>query len=400
MTLPKLIVCVGLLSLPCALKASTEPTPTQTEWVIVLEDPRPARLQGWQRGEYSGAGDYAQALELKRFGQRVARKHNFHVRDEWFIESLGVYCLVATFSQDNEQDALSRLRQDKQLKWVQASNTFKLLQSSISNSSETPRFDAPELGLPASIDGAGIEVAVVDSAIDDSHSSLVKRVIDKRDFVAEDEKRTSGEAHGTGMASIIAANRESVAGVTGIAPAARIKAFRGCWETINKTTTVSQNCDTLSLARALDAVAIKGANILNLSLSGPRDQLLDRLITRIVARDTWVVTAYDPARELDARFPTIRPGVLMVKADSHQTQHTVFAAPSVKIVAAPGNRANLMQGHSVATAYTTGVLALCAQLEGQLNKSICGDLMFKLNAENTPTDLRELVGVLEQQNLE
>jgi len=52
------------------------------EWVVVLSDPRPARLQGWS-GEGYSSSDYNGALELKRIGLKFAKKNGLKLKQEW-----------------------------------------------------------------------------------------------------------------------------------------------------------------------------------------------------------------------------------------------------------------------------------------------------------------------------
>ena len=104
-------------------------------------------------------------------------------------------------------------------------------------------------------------------------------------------------------------------------------------------------------------------DILNLSLSGPKDLLLDRLIQRIIDQGTIVVTAFDPTRPAINRFPSQRDGVLIVRAQDLDNQHTeFFTAPGARVVLSPGNKYDFMHGHSVASAYTSGLLALRKQV--------------------------------------
>ncbi len=370
----------------------------ETEWVVVLDDPRPARLQGWQRSQYSGGTHYSSALELKRAGKRIASKYDLEVRADWFIESLNVYCLIALFRAD-EHATLQTIRDDKNVKWVQLSNDFELMQASNSEQIASSLLSPPELRLPPSINGKGVVIALVDSAIDDKHTDIKHAVEKNADFVVEKDKESDGEAHGTAIAGVIVADQQSELGVTGVASGAKLKSFRGCWETLNDSQKAANpNCSTLSLARALDAVAASQADILNLSLSGPKDPLLDMLISKIIANGTQVVTAFDPNRLANNRFPSAALGVLTVKATSLESEFSdTFLAPGTKVVAAPSQRADFMQGHSIASAYTTGVLALCRQLERQLNKQICDPQMLDQLQQNNIKNLDDLVSILQQE---
>jgi len=340
----------------------------EQEWVLVFDDPRPARSQGWVRSNYGkSGGDYRNALELERFGKKVASKYDMQLRDQWFIPSLGVYCLVVSFNGD-QSETISKLKKDKTVQSLQPSNEFELLnerrQPPIEESEEPstrvdgelPRLDEK---LPTLADGEGVVIAIVDSAVDSSHQDLAGSISDGGDFVVAGRDNNRGESHGTAIAGVMMTKRHTKLGVAGISPAATLQAYRGCWESAEQTKT---NCNTLSLARALDAVVSSDADILNLSLSGPKDALLDRILQQIIDRGTMVVAAFDPARANSERFPTQRDGVLIVRARGLDNRHSgVFTAPGARVVPRPGNRYDFMHGHSVASAYTSGLLALLKQ---------------------------------------
>lgn len=335
------------------------------EWVVVLDDPRPKRLQGWQRTGYRGGSNYRGAVELKRFGGRLAKDYNLSLKDQWLIESMGVYCLIVTFN-DDQNKTIEALEKLDDVQWVQPSNQFKLLSAS-SNSVVEPVSDliseTQRSVIPSSMTGKGVTIAIIDSAVDRTHPDLVAAIESSEDFVVaggepiSDDQLFNGEAHGTAIAGVMVA-QDSKLGITGVAPQAKLLAYRGCWENAEGNT----NCNTLSLARALDAVARSGADILNLSLSGPKDFLLDQLISRVIDNGTVVVAAFDPERVGQARFPSEKEGVLIVRAEMLDSQYdSVFTAPGARVVASPGNRYDFLKGHSIATAYTSGVLALRKQ---------------------------------------
>jgi len=378
-----------------ALQIDTDTLQTNAEWVVVLENPRPERLQGWQRDEYTSGGSYSGALDLKRAGRRIANLHDLVIKAEWFIESLNVYCLIASFNQ-SEQKTLDSLRKSKSVKWVQASNNFESTKTSKQDKDIGALFNPPELRLPKSVNGAGAVVALIDSAVDVNHPDIKQGVIENIDFVNRKNVSLGGEPHGTAIASIIVAGPESDMGIIGIAPGAKLKAYRGCWETDDDIVANGANCNTLTLARALDAVAKSDADILNLSLSGPKDRLLDELIVEILSQGTKVVAAFDPNRPAESRFPSVSS--MIVKSDSlNQKNDNTISAPGSKVVAAPGKRADFIQGHSVAAAYASGVLALCVQIEEKLQREICTPKMLEQLLGNSTNDLQDLITVLEHE---
>jgi len=376
---PILALLVGNISLSFAS--------TPEEWVVVLEDPRPARLQGWQASGYTQSGNYAGSLELKRLGNRFAKRYGLELKQQWFIESLSVYCLIVEIKQ-NPEETLARLNRDDKVKWVQTSNNFTPLQdktskravdeaNNLSTHANKEEIDRPKiesessqesqkagprstlLNLPKWVDGSGVEIAIVDSAVDKQHMDLQSAVRSSVDFVlAGGEQNLIGESHGTAIAGVLVAQPRGQIGIAGIAPAASLSAFRGCWQEHDGNT----KCNTLSLARALDAVSKSKPTLLNLSLSGPKDRLLDNLIEKIIENHTIVVAAFDPQRPNSQRFPTRRNGVLIVRAETmDQEYQNEFTAPGGRLVTSPGNRYDYVSGHSIATAYTSGVLALLAQ---------------------------------------
>ena len=337
------------------------------EWVVVLKDPRPARLQGWQSSKYRSGANYSSGLELKRIGNRFAKNHGLKLKQEWYIDSLSVYCLIVEFTQDTSV-TLSKLEKNKLVEWVQKSNDFELLGTSKEQKKlETASFlnEKKSNALPFNYDGSGTVIAIIDSRTDMQHQDLVHAVKSVTDFVTtkpESTNVTQAEIHGTAIAGVLIAQPNDQYGITGIAPAAELFAFRGCWE---ESATVT-NCNTLSLARALDAVIKLSPDILNLSLSGPNDPLLNKLISRIVKNKTVVVAAFDPKRTNAERFPVPQKGVLIVRAQSIDTQYeSAFTAPGAQIVTTPNNNYTYLTGHSIASAHTSGLLALLTQARNQ-----------------------------------
>lgn len=371
------LCCLLLSPLLTFAKVGSE---VEQEWVIVFNDPRPARLQGWSNSGYnSKSSGYQSSLELKRFGRKIASQYDMQLKDEWLIQSLGVYCLVVRFNQDQDS-TMSKLKQNKRIQWIQLSNGFELLSDEQALNSQpkdgvSKRVSFAAYNLPETLNGEGVVIAIVDSSVDRSHPDLVKSINRNDDFVVSGTNVSLGEAHGTAIAGVMVSQPSSKFGVRGVSPAAKIEAYRGCWENRGGST----QCNTLSLARALDAVASSDVDILNLSLTGPSDQLLDRLLDKIIAKKVMVVAAFDPSRPNTKRFPRPREGVLIVRASNlDQIYDDIFTAPGSRVVASPGNRYDFMSGHSVAAAYTSGVLALCKQAQQNQMKV---DELLRINGD-------------------
>src|SRR5690606_6040813 len=128
-------------------------------------------------------------------------------------------------------------------------------------------------------------------------------------------------------------------------------------------------CNTYTLARALDHAIVSGARILNLSLAGPEDPLLTRLLQRAEADGILVVAAADEGPELS--YPAALPTVLAVRAlapePSRKRAEREVAAPGAEVLTtAPGGRFDFFTGSSFAAAHASGVAALVLEREPQL----------------------------------
>lgn len=186
------------------------------------------------------------------------------------------------------------------------------------------------------------------------HPDLAGQVTSNRDFVVG--RPTQAEAHGTGVAGIVAAKANNGVGIAGIAPNARLLGLRACWQ---RTAGGESVCNSLSLAKALHYAIERRADVINLSLTGPDDPLLARLIDVGMKRGTMIVASVDGS-SASGGFPASRRGVVAVS--------DIERAPApVGVVSAPGRdipttqaggRWNLVNGSSFAAAHVSGLLAL------------------------------------------
>jgi subtilisin family serine protease len=187
-----------------------------------------------------------------------------------------------------------------------------------------------------------------------------------QNFVAG--RSSTPEDHGTGVAGIIAARADNGLGIAGVAPQARLMGLRACWQerpkpgaagTFGSAPTI---CDSLSLARALDFAIDHKAQIINMSLSGPPDLLLSKLLDVAIAQDAAVVAAYDRGLP-EGGFPASHKGVVAVVDESSDPPIPgVFSAPGRDVpTTEPGNQWFLVNGSSYAAAHVSGLLALLRQ---------------------------------------
>jgi subtilisin family serine protease len=143
-------------------------------------------------------------------------------------------------------------------------------------------------------------------------------------------------------------------------------ALRSCWQQPAAET----SCTTLSLALALSAAIERGAQVINLSLGGPSDRLVRRLIDAALARRIAVVAAVDRTAA-GGGFPAGIEGVVAA------TDEAAPSAPPGTLVApgrdvpttVPQSRWATVSGASYAAAHVSGLLALIRELQARSGRS-------------------------------
>ena len=205
--------------------------------------------------------------------------------------------------------------------------------------------------------GRGVTVAVIDSGIAASHADLRGQISESRDFVADDNaRRAIPETHGTEVAGLIAARAGNALGIAGVAPDAKLLALRACWQVNGNG---RAQCNTFTLAKALQFAIDSRAQVINLSLGGPRDALLARLVDVALARGATVVAAVDPHAP-DGGFPASHAGVIAVAGDtSRALPFRAFLAPADALPTTTVDGGwGLVGGTSFAAAQVSGLVAL------------------------------------------
>jgi subtilisin family serine protease len=213
--------------------------------------------------------------------------------------------------------------------------------------------------------GRRVRVAVIDSMVERTHPDLAGQVAISENFVQG--QSDAPEQHGTGVAGVIAARADNGVGIAGVAPGARLMALRACWQEPAAAQRPTQTiCDSLALAKALQFAVGHDAQVINLSLSGPQDILLGKLLDLALVRGTAVVSAYD--RDLPrGGFPASHPGVVaVVDGGSGPPITGVLSAPGRDVpTTQPGGRWYFVNGASYAAAHVSGLFALLRERSAQ-----------------------------------
>jgi subtilisin family serine protease len=338
---------------------------TGRQVLVMLRLPAP-HLQP-RSGYAGGYGDAAGRAARRRIALRLAREHGLALVDDWPMPMLGVDCFIlqapAGRSVADEARALSR---DPAVEWAEPSSLYHA-QSALKEAARAedplyrtqPAASAWRLeALHQIATGRNVRVAVIDSRIQQDHPDLSGQVQTSRNFVPD--RSLAAEVHGTGVAGVIAAKAHNGLGIEGVAPDARLLALRACWQTAaGPGAPAATLCDSVSLAKALSFAIDRRAEVINLSLSGPPDPLLGKLIDLARDRGATVVAAFDP-KAPSGGFPASHAGVVAVTDETLAAPPAgVYSAPGRDIpTTQPGGRWFLVSGSSYAAAHVSGLFAL------------------------------------------
>ena len=363
------VACLLACSVPAAAQTTEESAAVaaaERQILVFLRMPPQHFRPGAEYGAgYGGEGRNARL----RIARGLAQKYGVALVDGWPIDLLGVDCFVMTAPAGVSADEVAaRVSRDPSVSWAEPMHVYSgRAAADVAHNDPLYRVQPTATGwrlaeLHKVSTGRKVRVAVIDSMVEKTHPDLVGQVEASENFVTG--RPTAPEQHGTSVAGIIAARSDNGVGIAGVAPDARLIALRACWQA--KTTTL---CDTLSLARALDAAIARRAQIINMSLSGPPDVLLGKLIDVAVARGIIVVGAFDRDRPRGG-FPASHAGVVAVVDEGGGRLANVVSAPG-RDVPAPqtGGRWFLVSGSSYAAAQVSGLFALLREREPALRTS-------------------------------
>ncbi|SCE89104.1 type VII secretion-associated serine protease mycosin [Micromonospora haikouensis] len=234
--------------------------------------------------------------------------------------------------------------------------------------------------LAALASGAGVTVGVIDSGVDRRHPQLAGRVTAGADFL-DPGGDGSGDCagHGTGVASIIAAEPRAGVAFQGLAPGARILPVRVSEQQVVEGRESGRTVSAADFARAIRWAVDHGADVVNLSVVLYTDNPAVRAaVGYAVARDVVVVAAAGNLHDSgDPRpYPAAYDGVLGVgaigadgrRADFSQTGPYVdLVAPGGEVLmAAPGQGHRRAEGTSYAAPFVAATAALVRQYRPEL----------------------------------
>ena len=365
-----LIVAILLAGAACSgfdppkVANPAEGTSTERQILVMLKE-SPARHYRPGSFPQPSYGSGPAPMTQLRTAQQLAREYGFQLLSDWAMPSLGVRCFLGEVPAGQAPRAIaSRLAADSRVESAQPVQVFRSLGHNdayydLQTSAKILKLD--ELHQVAT--GKHVTVAQIDTGVDLNHPDLDGQLSDAENFV--DGSRFKVESHGTGIAGIIVAKADNKIGIVGVAPGATLTPLRACWEPEGQSGAAL--CSSFTLAKALQYALSRPPRVLNLSLGGPQDRLLERLIDKAIDQGIIVVGAVDPT-QLGGSFPASHPGVIAVgSAGTAITVNGEVLAPGDHVLTTtPNSSWGFLSGSSFAAAHVSGIAALLLERSPKL----------------------------------
>lgn len=205
-------------------------------------------------------------------------------------------------------------------------------------------------------------IGLIDTGIDLGHEALRGQAIELLN-VSKESGSNSSLDHGTAIAALLVGRTGSA--TPGLMPRARLIAV----DAFSKAAGTADRADVVSLVSALEALADRGVKVVNLSLSGPPNEVLRKAVEAARANGMVLVAAAgNNGAGAEPSYPAAYPGVIAVTAVDRQLNvyrratrgpYVAFSAPGVEIQTAQSNGVSAAKsGTSYAVPFVSAAMAL------------------------------------------
>ncbi|WP_295625199.1 S8 family serine peptidase [uncultured Nitrosomonas sp.] len=341
---------------------------------------------------YRQRGDYSNSTWSKRIASNIGDDYKLKILTQWSISEIGEHCVVYVVDEDRSiEDVINALTNDNRVSSVQTMSTFQVMASAYTDPYYRLQTNIQSMNINEihkRTTGKNVTIAIIDTGVDTRHPDLEGQIQHSKNLVTQRsiEQQPSSELHGTAVAGVIAAKANNGEGIVGIAPDSNVIALKACWEV--KAGSLEAICNSFTLALAINTAIEMRADILNLSLTGPYDPLLARLIEKAVQRGIIIVASKADKDDDESGFPAQQPGVIGVSSiNTHNIMQslyenhllTVYAPGEEILTTLPRGTYDFVSGNSLATAHVSGLTALLLQLKRDLTNHQLFNLLVKAN---------------------
>lgn len=321
---------------------------------------------------YRRRGAYQSSTWSRRITTALEEDYQLKMLNEWPMTEVSVHCVVFQIRPNASlADTIQRLSKDTRVSIVQPMNVFHT-QAKDNDPYAKLQSNLQQMQINQSHDmatGKKITIAMIDTGVDIQHPDLVGQISQYENFAAEISPGFANDKHGTAVAGIMVARKDNGIGIFGIAPDAKLLAYKACWP--NQADAMEAVCNSYTLALAVNSAITSNAKILNMSLSGPQDAILELLLKKAIDNGMIVVAANTKNALSEANFPASLAGVVSVNSASVKPasdSESKVSAPGEKILTTiPHGTYDFISGSSMSTAEISGIIALLLEISPDLS---------------------------------
>ncbi|AFL53669.1 hypothetical protein ABIE78_006710 [Sinorhizobium fredii] len=223
----------------------------------------------------------------------------------------------------------------------------------------------------------GATIGLIDTAINPEHAAFEGSNIEII-RLADAELPESGKQHGTAVAALLVGS--AMSRTPGLIPGGKLIAV----DAFHRAGRQDDRSGAFDLVRALDLLAGRQVQVINLSLSGPPNLLLEQAVKKLGARGhIMVAAAGNGGPRAEPAYPAAYEEVIAVTATDKRKrpyrragrgEHIDFAAPGVAVWTAASIRgARPKTGTSFAAPFVTAAVALMKASEPGLAPEMIRD---------------------------
>ena len=324
---------------------------------------------------YRRRGSYHSSSWSRRISSDIAEQYHLTKITEWPMTEVTVHCVV--FQANSKQlatVAALQLAKDSRVSIVQPMHTF----NTQSNQEEDPynklqaNLQQMQVNQAHQIaTGKDITIAMIDTGVDLEHPDLKGQITKEENFASMISSGFSTDKHGTAVAGVMVARKDNGVGIIGIAPDAKLIAYKACWP--DQTDSIDAVCNSFTLAMAVNSAIRSDAKILNMSLTGPEDPLLELLLNKAIEKGMIVVAANSKQTPESGNFPSTLEKVISVQASSkidtsHLFVNNKITAPGDKVLTTlPHGTYDFISGSSISAGEISGIIALLMEIKPDLS---------------------------------
>lgn len=325
---------------------------------------------------YRPHGGYGNSGWSLRRAEDLAERYRLRLVAQWPVTALGVSCVVYEIPGGPTvvPQVLEALKRDGEVESAQPMQTFRAMgQPDVGGDSQADPYRPLQSGYQGMriggahrfATGKGVRVAVIDTGVDSRHPDLSGQIAVAENLAPEPPDRDTADIHGTAVAGVLAAEADNGIGIAGVAPGAEVYALRACWP--ERPGVSAALCNSFTLALALNEAIRLEAQVVNMSLTGPEDPLVRKLVEKALEKGLIVVAAV-PAAGKPGGFPANMDGVIAVRNAAAAPVPGTLAIPGTDILTTvPHGAYDFMSGSSFAAPQVTGLVALLLEIRPGLD---------------------------------